>query len=104
MTPINKPEWFQMAEADGPKPMRTIKRGTRIVALMAPLFLLGVGFVVAQSNDGGPALAGENQTLVQQRSQKLSATAAPTRSAPKVATPRIHQPVGGGEDFEGENE
>ncbi len=100
MTPMKKPEWFQMAEADSPKPMRTIKRGTRIVALVAPLILVGVGFVVAQSNDGGPALAGENQTLVQQSSQKLSATAAPSTNATQAQAAIIQKPVASGDDEE----
>jgi len=109
MTPMKKPEWFQMAEADSPKPMRTIKQGTRIVALVAPLILVGVGFVVAQSNDGGPALAGENQTLIQQSSQKLSAIATPSTVATPSTNPTqalaatIQKPVARGDD-EGTNE
>ena len=104
MTPVNKPEWFQMAEADGPKPVRAIKRGTRIVALTAPLILVGVGFVVAQTNDGGPALAGGNQTLVQQSSQKLSAIATPSSigtSAGPIQPPTGHDD---NEGFEGEDD
>ena len=97
MTPMNKPEWFQMAEADGPKPVRTIKSGSRILALMAPLILVGVGFVVAQTNDGGPALAGGNQTLVQQSSQKLSATTTPSTNATPALAAIIQKPVASGD-------
>ena len=42
MTPMKKPDWFQMAEADGPRPVRSIKRGARIAALVAHYFLLGL--------------------------------------------------------------
>ncbi|TSA46664.1 MAG: hypothetical protein D4R50_04555 [Actinomycetales bacterium] len=73
MTPMNKPEWFQMAENDGPKPVRTIKRGARIMALIAPLLLLGVGVLVAQSNDGGPASAVETQSPSNQITQNSQA-------------------------------
>jgi hypothetical protein len=107
MTPMSKPEWFQMAEADGPKPVRAIKRGTRIVALTAPLILVGVGFVVAQTNDGGPALAGGNQTLVQQSSQKLSAIATPSSigtSAGPIQPPTGHGDDDDNEGFEGEDD
>lgn len=103
MTPMKKPEWFQMAEADGPRQVRKVKRGARIVALIAPLLLVGVGVVVAQSNDGGPALAVETKSPVVPASQKLTAQTNTTPQISQMTTQSvsIKAPTGRNSDDEG---
>lgn len=102
MTPRKKPEWFQMAENDGPKPVRTIKRGARSIALIAPLLLLGVGVLVAQSNDGGPASAIETPVTQSLVTHAPASTPTPSSSTSKTSTPIIQKPLSGGHNDDGE--
>ena len=110
MTPMKKPDWFQMAEADGPRPVRSIKRGARIAALVAPLLLVGVGVVVAQSNDGRPASAVETQSpsnqitqnsnsaITSQTIQNVEQVPATLVSAPATSAIAIKAPTGKADD------
>ena len=83
MDPMNKPEWFQIAENDGVKPRKTVKRGVRAFALSLPLLAIGIGVVVAQSSDESPANAD---------STSVAATASPKVSTPSVVTSTPDQP------------
>ena len=58
-----KPEWFQLIEGDEIKPRHQVKRTLRVMALAAPLFVLGTGFVLAQTQDGSHAIASETVSL-----------------------------------------
>ncbi|MEK6649220.1 MAG: hypothetical protein AABY37_07965 [Actinomycetota bacterium] len=58
-----KPEWFQLIEGDEIKPRHQVKRALRVMALAAPLFVLGTGFVLAQTQDGSHAIASETVSL-----------------------------------------
>jgi hypothetical protein len=83
MDPMNKPEWFQIAENDGVKPRKTVKRGVRAFALSLPLLAIGIGVVVAQSSDESPANAD---------STSVAATASPKVSTPSVAPKVVSAP------------
>ncbi|MEI6811758.1 MAG: hypothetical protein WCK72_03125 [Actinomycetes bacterium] len=87
MTPMKKPEWFQMAEADE-APLRSMKQRTRIGLLVAPLLIVSGGFVFAQSQDGPPATADMTVTSAQSQSPvSAPSSQSPSTSAAVSATP-----------------
>jgi hypothetical protein len=95
-----KPEWFQIADADNGASTRKISKGLPIAAILAFAAIIGVGTVVAQTQDEAPANATE--------------TVAPSvnsiKSSPSLetTTPEIANPLGkmpsDGEDEDGEDE
>ena len=60
MTPDQKPEWFQIADADNSASPRKVVKGLPVMALVAVAAILGVGAVVAQTPDESPANATES--------------------------------------------
>ena len=66
MAPMNKPEWFQLAESDGGLPRRNAKRGFRALALSIPLMAIGIGVVVAHTSNEAPAIAETTSVAVTQ--------------------------------------
>ncbi|MGI9144874.1 MAG: hypothetical protein ACR2I6_05200 [Candidatus Planktophila sp.] len=105
MTPPKKPEWFEIADSDGGKPQRKIKRGVRALALTVPLLAIGIGVVLAQSSDESPANA-ESVSVTASAQPSIAASedsskivSAPTQ--PSIAKP----PTNSGDDgeFEGEH-
>ena len=62
MEPMKKPEWFELAESDGPKPRPLLKSGFRTLALSIPLLAISVGVVAAQTSNESPAIA-ETQSV-----------------------------------------
>ena len=86
MTENNKPEWFEIAENDGPaQPIKT-RRSLPIAAVLAVALIIGVGAVVAQTQEESPASATETTTVA--NDQVVKATSSPTASAEAVATPQ----------------
>jgi len=82
MTDNNKPEWFEIAENDGPAQPKKVRRSLPIAAVTAIALVIGVGAVVAQTQEESPANAVEN-TLTQ-------ATATATQAAQvKQAAPSV---------------
>ena len=105
MDPMNKPEWFQLAENDGGSPRRNVKRGIKAIALSIPLIAIGVGVVVAQTSNESPASAETTSVAVTQSPTASTSTpnivADPTPSIKAVQTiqPAIAKPpTGGGDD------
>ena len=114
-TENSKPEWFHMAQADAFEPKPASKKVLRIMALATPLFVLGAGFAVAQSQ-GSPSAVASSAVAVQTSAVATAtpvsavATATPTNSpirisqvasvgpAITIAKPAIKLPSGGGED------
>jgi len=113
MTENNKPEWFEIAENDGPaQPIKT-RRSLSIAAVLAAALIIGAGAVVAQTQDDAPANATEtksvstnqvnssatdaatNQTSPTASSSAPQVTATPTTSA--LANPNIAKLPTGGE-------
>ena len=110
MAPMNKPEWFQLAESDGGLPRRNVKRGFRALALSVPLMAIGIGVVLAQTSNEAPAIA--ETTSVAATQSPIASTSTPTLvTAPSQSTkavqtiqPAIAQPPTGGGDDEGDDE
>ena len=111
----NKPEWFEIAEGDGDKGPVKNRRSLPIAAIVAAALVIGIGAVVAQTQEESPASAtettsvandqvvasnnssAENETTAPTASQAPSQSATPSSSA--VANPNITKlPTGRGED------
>ena len=112
MDPMNKPEWFQLAESDGGLPRRNVKRGFRALALSIPLMSIGIGVVLAQTSNESPASAETTSVAAAQLPLASTSPVAPnvvastTNSTKAVQTiqPAIANPPTGGGDDEDENE
>lgn len=120
MTDNNKPEWFEMAENDRPsipgKPSKTLP----IAAVLAAALILGVGAIVAQTQEETPAVADTSSAQSAAISDAATpATVTPTVSpavtpavTPKLSTtPSLQNPAiaqlptkGGGDDGEYDDE
>jgi hypothetical protein len=57
MTEKNKPEWFQIAENDGPAAPAKASKTLPLAAVFAAALILGIGAVVSQIQDKSPASA-----------------------------------------------
>ena len=110
MAPMNKPEWFQLAESDGGLPRRNVKRGFRALALSVPLMAIGIGVVLAQTSNEAPAVAETTSVAATQSPIATTSTptlvAAPSQSTKAVQTiqPAIAKPPTGGDDDEYEDD
>jgi hypothetical protein len=114
MTPNQKPEWFQIADADNAASTRKISKGLPIMALVTVAAIIGVGAMVAQPQEQTPANATETvapavvdstQTSASSESLAPAATAVVATKAPStsgVANPLAKKPKGGErEGYEG---
>jgi hypothetical protein len=118
MTENNKPEWFEITDADEKPALRKVSKSLPASAVLVAALILGVGAVTAQtqgvtplsvSNTNGTQIAQpENNPTAQTVSTITSAVANPTTVAAvvagtvatnKLANPAISKlPTGGGDD------
>ena len=117
MTENNKPEWFEITDADEKPALRKVSKSLPVSAVLVAALILGVGAVVAQTQNETPssaisASAGvpssvENNPTAQEASAVNSAVANPATAAViagvaatnKMANPSIAKlPTGSGED------
>ena len=120
---MEKPQWFEMAENDGPGRDIRATRKLPLLVLLSSLLVVGIGAVVAQGEESQPASASETVAVasapaqsspaaqgVETSNQSTSVTQTPSvtsvapsatsvaTSAP-IAAPKIGQmPKGGGDD------
>jgi FtsZ-interacting cell division protein ZipA len=112
MTSNQKPEWFEISEKEKSSDVRRISKPLPILALITTVLILGVGAVVAQTQEESPASAVESISptpKVQDQRENASvidSPSAPTSKAPVIKAPRIAKPPtnpgGDGEDEFGE--
>ena len=57
MTENNKPEWFVITDADEKPALRKVSKTLPVSAVLVTALILGVGAVVAQTQDQTPASA-----------------------------------------------
>ena len=106
MTQNNKPEWFEITDADEKPELRKVSKSLPVSAVMVAALILGAGVVVAQSSNETPALAisassGQTPTVESNPTTAaiVAGTVAGTVTANKLANPSIAQlPTGGGDD------
>ena len=122
-TENSKPEWFQMTEAGAFPTVSKAKRALRIMALSAPLLVLGAGFVYAQSqNSPGTTASAASPISTATTAVSIPAIVATTAAASVTtqhtsllsSTPvkasnisfnfPIKKPTGGSEDANGSGE
>ncbi len=116
MNENNKPEWFEIAESDGPTKPAKVRRTLPVAAVLAASLIIGVGAVVAQTQEEPPANATETTSVSNNQVSATTtavATSAPTTAAPKsavtptqsaMANPNIAKLPTGGERDEDEGE
>jgi len=75
MTPPNKPEWIELADADSAPQTKKVTRALPAFVLAAALSIVGVGALVAQSGAETPVTTTE---------QGVSASVTSVASAPSV--------------------
>jgi hypothetical protein len=81
MTENNKPEWFEIAENDGPSAPPKASKALPLLALFASALILGVGAVVGLVQDKSPATALDSSTVQATQANDTSPannTASPT--------------------------
>jgi len=70
----NKPEWFEIAENDGPATPLKASKTLRVLAVFATALILGIGAVVVQVQENSPV----NAVQVESAEAKVETTAEPT--------------------------
>mgnify|MGYP000683922635 FL=1 len=121
MTENNKPEWFEITDADEKPELRKVSKSLPVSAVLVAALILGVGAVTAQTQGVLPLSASntnasqtaqpENNATAQAVSNVNSAVANPTTAAAavvgtvatnKLANPAISKlPTGGDDDDHG---
>ena len=107
----NKPEWFEIADNDGPtKPLKAAKT-LPIAAVFATALILGIGAIVSQVQQESPASA--NETTAGQVTDATSSPASSgtpsvnptTTDAPSLTNPAIAQlPTQGDDEFDDDDD
>ena len=105
MTENNKPEWFEITDADEKPALRKVSKTLPVSAVLVTALILGVGAVVAQTQGQTPASAvatGVEQTQSAEANPTAAAAAVVGGvAANKLANPSISKlPTGGGDDEE----
>ena len=110
MTENNKPEWFEITDADEKPELRKVSKSLPVSAVLVVALLLGVGAVTSQIQNETPVSANSasaEQTPAADTSETAkavsTATAAVvgTTAATKLVNPSISKlPTGGGDDDE----
>ena len=105
MSENNKPEWFEITDADEKPALRKVSKTLPVSAVLVTALILGVGAVVAQTQGQTPASA-TSAGVQQTQSAEANPTAAAAAvvggvAANKLANPSISKlPTGGGDDEE----
>ena len=92
MTENNKPEWFEIAESDGPAAPPKASKTLPLAAVFATALILGIGAVVAQVQEESPAIAVDTtsvQATPSNNSASPTSVAQNSKSAPatRIANP-----------------
>jgi hypothetical protein len=111
MTENNKPEWFEITDADEKPELRKVSKSLPVSAVLVAALILGVGAVTAQTQGVKPlSVSNTNatQTVQPENTATAQAVANPTTAAAavagtvaanKLANPAIAKlPTGGGDD------
>ena len=86
MSPDQKPEWFQITESDSTASTSKISKGLPIMAILAFATIIGIGAVVAQTQDEVPANATETVTPAVNSNQNTVSSEATAPSTQVSAT------------------
>jgi hypothetical protein len=100
MTENNKPEWFEIAENDGPAAPPKASKTLPLAAVFATALILGVGAVVAQVQEVSPATAVDTtsvQTAASNSTASPTSVAQVSKSSPnaRIANPATSSAIAG---------
>jgi len=106
MTPPNKPEWIELADADSAPQTKKVTRALPAFVLAAALSIVGVGALVAQSGAETPVTATEQGVSASASSSPAEPSAARAIANPSAPNqPGIaSMPTGGGDDDDEEDD
>jgi hypothetical protein len=93
MTENNKPEWFEIAENDGPAAPPKASKTLPLAAVFVTVLILGIGAVVAQVQEESPATAVDTtsvQTTASNSAASPTTVAQNSKTSPAV---RIANPA-----------
>jgi hypothetical protein len=94
----NKPEWFEIAENDGPAKPPKASKVLPIAAVLTVALILGVGAVIGQVQEGSPAVAVDTtavQSEVPSVTTSSTQVASNSQSSPvkRIANPAVSSAV-----------
>jgi uncharacterized protein HemX len=103
MTENNKPEWFEITDADEKPAHRKVSKSLPASAVLVVALILGVGVVVGQTQDESPASAISASSEQTPAAESVPTTAvatvvAGTAATNKLANPAISKLPTGGDD------
>jgi hypothetical protein len=97
MTQTNKPEWFEITDADEKPELRKVSKSLPVSAVLVTALILGVGAVTAQTQGVRPNSALNPDT----NPTSIAAAEVGTIASNKLANPSISKiPTGGVDDDE----
>ena len=106
MTQNNKPEWFEITDADEKPALRAVSKSLPVSAVLAVALILGAGTVVGQTQNESPASAISASSEQTPAAESVPTTAVATVVAATVATNKLANPsiatlpTGGGDENE----
>ena len=94
----NKPEWFEIAEKDGPANPPKASKALLLAAVFATALILGVGAVVGQVQEASTVVAAANasvQSEVTSATTSATSVASNSQSSPvaRIANPAVSSAV-----------
>ena len=110
MTENNKPEWFEITDADERPTLRKASKSLPVSAVLVVALILGVGSVVGQAQNETPTSAVSASSVQTPAAESVPTTAvatvvAGTAATNKLANPSIAKlPTGGGDDEDDEDD
>ncbi len=120
MTPPNKPEWIELAEADSAPQVKKASRALPALVLAAAMSIVGVGALVANNGTETPATAsdqGSNLSIASSPAEISAAGVTASGKSASVPNPSViaqpgapklpgiaSMPTGGGDDDDEDDE
>ena len=96
MTENNKPEWFEIAESDGPAAPPKASKKLPLAAVFATVLILGIGAVVGQVQEKSPVNPDEAASVQTIVSDNITASAPVVR----IANPATSSAITGNSELQ----
>jgi hypothetical protein len=93
MTESNKPEWFDITEDDGPVAPPKASKTLPLAAVLVAALILGVGAIVAQTQDKSPVNVVESTSAQPTASQITTSSTVSSKATPASSVIRIANPA-----------
>ena len=93
MTENNKPEWFEIAENDGPAAPPKASKTLPLAAVFATALILGIGAVVAQVQEKSPAIAVDTASVQASPSNNSASPTSVAQNSKSSPATRIANPA-----------